>query len=75
LPRLFRQAYKLKNGSGRNGSHTLGVQPTIRYRISDQWVGAAGCLFAVAGQNTQDAIFPNFSIYYYWSKSGKVIMR
>ncbi len=43
----------------------------IQYRISDQWVGAAGCLFAVAGQNTQDAIFPNFSIYYYLEQERK----
>ena len=37
--------------------------------------GAAGVLFTVAGQNTQEAIFPNFSIYYYWGKNGTVIMR
>ena len=63
------------NSGGRNGFNSLGIQPTIQYRLSDQWVGAAGCLFTVAGQNVQDAVFPNFSIYYYWSKSGKVIMR
>lgn len=50
-------------------------EPTIQYRLGNHWVGAAGVLFTVAGQNTQDAIFPNFSIYYYRGKSGTVIMR
>ncbi len=63
------------NVGGRNGFNSLGVQPTIQYRLGDHWVGAFGCLFTVAGQNTQDAIYPNFSLYYYWSKSGTVIMR
>ncbi len=30
---------------------------------------------SVAGQNTLAAFYPSFSLYYYWSKSGKVIMR
>ena len=38
-------------------------------------LGAIGCLFTVAGQNTLDAIYPNLSLYYYWSKTGRVIMR
>lgn len=63
------------NVGGRNGFNSLGVQPTIQYRLGDHWVGAAGVLFTVAGQNTQDAIFPNFSIYYYWGNGGNVIMR
>ncbi|MCW5778512.1 MAG: hypothetical protein KIT71_03340 [Nitrospira sp.] len=60
---------------GKNGFNTFGVQPTLQYRLGDHWVGAAGVLFTVAGQNTQEAIFPNFSIYYYWGKNGTVIMR
>ncbi|MBI5853976.1 MAG: hypothetical protein HZB35_01835 [Nitrospirae bacterium] len=63
------------NDGGRNGFNSLGVQPTIQYRFTDNLVGAAGVLFTVAGQNTLDAYFPNFSLYWYWSKSGKVIMR
>lgn len=63
------------NVGQRNGFNSLGVQPTIQYRLGDHWVGAAGVLFTVAGQNVQDAIFPNFSIYYYWGKGGRVIMR
>ena len=60
---------------GMNGFNTLGVQPTIQYRLGEHWVGGAGVLFSVAGQNTLAAYYPNFSIYYYWSKTGKVIMR
>lgn len=60
---------------GKNGFNTFGVQPALQYRLGDHWVGAAGALFTVAGQNTQEAIFPNFSIYYYWGKNGTVIMR
>jgi hypothetical protein len=59
----------------KNGFNTLGVQPTLQYRIGEHFVGAFGCLFSVAGQNTLAAYYPNFSLYYYWSKSGKVIMR
>jgi len=59
------------NVGGQNGFNSLGVQPTIQYRLGDHWVGAAGVLFTVAGQITQDAIFPNFSIYYYWGKADK----
>lgn len=63
------------NVDGRNGFNSLRVQPTIQYRLGDHWVGTAEVLFTVAGQNTQDAIFPNFSIYYYWGKGGRVIKR
>jgi len=63
------------NVGGRNGFNSLGVQPTIQYRLGEHLVGAIGCLFTVAGQNVQDAIYPNLSLYYYWSKTGKVIMR
>lgn len=63
------------NVGGRHGFNSLGVQPTIQYRLGEHWVGAVGCLFTVAGQNTLGAIYPNFSIYYYWSQTGKVIMR
>lgn len=63
------------NVGGRNGFNSLGVQPTIQYRLGEHFVGAIGCLFTVAGQDVQDAIYPNLSLYYYWSKTGKVIMR
>ena len=54
---------------------TLGIGPTVQWKFSEHWLGAAGVLFTVAGQNAVDAIYPNFSLYYYWSKTGKVTMR
>lgn len=53
----------------------VGVQPTVEYKFTDSIVGAAGVLFTLAGQNDIGAIYPNFSIYYYWSRSGKVVAR
>jgi len=38
-------------------------------------LGAAGVLLTVAGQNAIDSIYPNFSIFWYWSKTDRVIMR
>ena len=64
------------NSGGKNGFNVLGIEPAIQWRFGQSnFVAAAGVLFTVAGQNTLDAIYPNFSIYYYWSKTGKVIMR
>ncbi|HXF93015.1 MAG TPA: hypothetical protein VNK46_09665 [Nitrospiraceae bacterium] len=53
----------------------VGVQPTVEYKFTDQIVGAAGVLLTLAGQNDIAAIYPNFSIYFYWSRSGRVIAR
>jgi hypothetical protein len=53
----------------------IGVQPTIQFKFAENLVGAAGVLFTVAGQNNIDAIYPNFSLYYYWGNNGKVMMR
>lgn len=53
----------------------VGVQPTVEYKFTDRIVAAGGVLFTLAGQNDVAAIYPNFSIYFYWSKSGKVIAR
>lgn len=58
-----------------SGSTVVGIEPGLQYRFSDSWVGGIGVLFSVAGQNTADSIYPNFAIQWYWSKSGKVIMR
>lgn len=62
-------------------AHTLnlfGVEPAVQYKFFQNehgaLVAAAGVLFSVAGQNNIDAMYPNLSIYYYWSK-GKVMMR
>lgn len=53
----------------------FGIEPAIQYRFGEHWVGAAGVLFTVAGQNNLDATYPNFSIYYYWDKKGGATMR
>jgi hypothetical protein len=60
-----------------NGFTQIGVEPAIQFRLGKDspWVGAVGVLFTVAGQNALDAFFPNFSLYYYWSETGKVQMR
>lgn len=58
-----------------NGSTVIGIEPAIQFRFTDSLVGAVGVLFTVAGQNAADAIYPNFAIQWYWSKTGKVIMR
>jgi hypothetical protein len=58
-----------------NGSTVIGVEPAIQFRFTDSLVGAVGVLFTVAGQNAADAIYPNFSIQWYWNKGDKVIMR
>lgn len=67
---------KTVNAGQINGFSVIGVEPGIQWRFGDSnFVGAAGVLFTVAGQNAINAIYPNFSIFWYWSKTGKVIMR
>ena len=63
------------NSGALNGSTVIGIEPAIQFRFTDSLVGAVGVLFTVAGQNAQDAIYPNFSIQWYWNKGEKVIMR
>lgn len=64
------------NRGPRNGSTILGIEPAVQWRFGDSnFVGAAGVLFTVAGQNALDSIFPNFSVFWYWSETGKVLMR
>jgi hypothetical protein len=64
------------NRGQKNGFSIIGVEPAIQWRFGDtNFVGAAGCLFTVAGQNAINAIYPNLSIFYYWSQTGKVLMR
>ncbi len=64
------------NRGPRHGSNIFAAGPTLQWRFGDSnFVGAAGVLFTVAGQNTLDSIFPNFSLFWYWSDTGKVRMR
>jgi hypothetical protein len=64
------------NRGPQNGSNQLGIEPAIQWRFGrSNFFGAAGVLFTVAGQNALDSFFPNFSVFWYWSESGKIIMR
>ncbi len=64
------------NRGQRSGFNIIGIEPAIQWRFGESnFVGAAGVLFTVAGQNALDSIYPNFSIFWYWSKTGRVIMR
>jgi hypothetical protein len=65
------------NRSLAQGFTLIGLEPVIQFRLgkNSPWVGAVGALFTIAGQNALDGIYPNFSLYYYWSETGKVIMR
>ena len=53
----------------------MGVEPAIQWKFGDAWVATTGVLFAVAGHNAIDAIYPNISLYWYWNQRGNVIMR
>ena len=58
----------------------IGLEPAVQYRLTQQRVGpqivaAAGVLFPVAGQNGLAGLYPNVSLYYYWSRTGTVQMR
>lgn len=64
------------NSGQKSGFSVIGVEPSIQWRIGDtNFLCAAGVLFTAAGQNATNSIYPNLSIFYYWSKSGKVMMR
>ncbi|MGH7257530.1 MAG: hypothetical protein ACREIM_04070, partial [Nitrospiraceae bacterium] len=60
----------------KSGFSLVGVEPSVQWRIGDtNFLVGGGVLFTLAGQNATNSIYPNFSIFYYWSKSGKVLMR
>ena len=63
------------NAGQQHGFTIIGVEPALQWNISGSWLVAVGCLFTVAGQNSIDAIYPNLSVFWYWDKSGKIIMR
>jgi len=63
-----------------SSSTLFGIEPAIQYKFTksssgSQLVGAAGVQFTIAGQNNLAAMYPNISLYYYWSSKGNVIMR
>lgn len=63
------------NRGQRSGATVVGIEPGVQMRLSDSWVAGVGVLFTVAGQNTGDAIYPNFAIQWYWNQGKQVIMR
>jgi hypothetical protein len=63
------------NSGQKNGFNIIGVEPAVQWNFSQNWLIAAGCLFTVAGQNAINSIYPNVSVFWFWDKSGKIIMR
>jgi hypothetical protein len=64
------------NRGQQSGFTILGIEPAIQWRFGDSnFVAATGVLFTVAGQNASNSFYPNFSLFWYWNKTGKVIMR
>ncbi len=63
------------NAGQKNGFTIIGVEPALQWNFSQNWLVAVGCQFTVAGQNAIDAIYPNLSVFWYWDKSGKIVMR
>ena len=68
---------KTPNRGQTSVSQLFGVEPAIQCRFGhSNFVGAAGAMFTVAGQNSVQAIYPIFSIFWCWSEKGKEeIMR
>ena len=64
------------NAGQRSGFSVIGVEPSSNgeslIRISCARPAYSSQL---AGQNATNSVYPNLSIFYYWSKSGKVQMR
>ena len=63
------------NAGQKNGFTIIGVEPALQWNISQSWLVAVGCQFTVAGQNAINAIYPNLSVFWFWDKSGKIVMR
>jgi hypothetical protein len=61
--------------AGKKTFGLIGAQPTIEYKFSDRIVGSFGVLFTAAGDSDIAAVYPNLSLYYYFSRSGKVMPR
>ena len=61
--------------AGRKTFGLIGAQPTIEYKFTEHIVGSLGVLFTAAGDSDIAAVYPNFSVYYYFSRSGKVVPR
>lgn len=63
------------NAGQKSGFTIIGVEPALQWNFSQNWLVAVGCQFTVAGQNAVNAIYPNLSVFWFWDKSGKIVMR
>lgn len=63
------------NSGQRSGFTIIGVEPALQWNLSNSWLVGAGCLFTIAGQNTSNSIYPNISVFWFWDRSGKIVMR
>lgn len=61
--------------AGKRSFGLVGAQPTIEYKFTDHIVGSLGVLFTAAGDSDVAAIYPNLSVYYYFSRTGKIVPR
>jgi hypothetical protein len=63
------------NSGQRSGFDLIGVEPALQWRFGDtNLFGAAGVLFTVAGRNSLESMYPNFSIFYYFAKKGQAVL-
>jgi len=44
----------------------IGTAAAVEYKFTQDFVASAGVLFTIAGQNNVDAIYPGFSMKYFW---------
>lgn len=63
------------NAGQKSGFTIIGMEPALQWNFSQNWLVAVGCQFTVAGQNAVNAIYPNLSVFWFWDKSGKIVMR
>lgn len=63
------------NAGQKHGFTIIGLEPALQWNFSQNWLVAVGCQLTVAGQNAVNTIYPNLSAFWFWDKSGKVIMR
>lgn len=73
---MTRQADGHTSNQGQRSRFSVVEVGQILRRFGDtNIVGAFDLLVTVTGQNSIEAVYPNLSIFYYWSQTGKVLMR
>ncbi|HEV8540451.1 MAG TPA: hypothetical protein VGQ60_04740 [Nitrospiraceae bacterium] len=46
----------------------IGLAAAVEYKFTPDLLASAGVLFTLAGQNNVDAIYPGFSVKYFWGE-------